>query len=54
MPVEFQKAIDRTINHAKNTFCFSDDILIVSKGEESEHAKLAGKVLKNLNDENVA
>ena len=22
MPVEFQKAMDRTINHAKNKFCF--------------------------------
>ena len=29
MPAEFQKAMDRTINHAKNTFCFLDDILIV-------------------------
>ena len=31
MPAEFQKAMDRTLNHAKNTFCFLDDILIVSK-----------------------
>ena len=37
MPAEFQKAMDRTINHAKNTFCFLDDILIVSKGSEIEH-----------------
>ena len=35
MPAEFQKAMDRTINHAKNTFCFLDDILIVSKGKKS-------------------
>ena len=35
MPAEFQKAMDRTVNHAKNTFCFLDDILIVSKGSET-------------------
>ena len=31
MSAEFQKAMNRTFNHAKNTFCFLDDILIVSK-----------------------
>ena len=40
MPAEFQKAMDRTLNHAKNTFWFLDDILIVSKGEKIEHEKL--------------
>ena len=54
MPAEIQKAMDRTISHAKNTFCVFDDILIVSKGEESEHAKLVEKVPKNLDDEKVA
>ena len=39
MPAEIQKSMDRTINHAKNTFCFADDILIVSKGSETEHEK---------------
>ena len=34
MPAEFQKAMDKTFNHAKNEFCFLDDILIVSKGNE--------------------
>ena len=29
MPAEFQKAMDSTLNHAENTFCFLDDILIV-------------------------
>ena len=33
MPDEYQKAMDRTVNHAKkHTFCFLDDFLIVSKG----------------------
>ena len=54
MPPEFQKAMDRTINHAKNTFCFLNDILIVSKGNETEHGKLIETVLKNLDDKNLA
>ena len=54
MPAEFQKAMDRTINHAKNTFCFLDDILIVSKGSEIEHANLVEAVLKKLDAENLA
>ena len=33
MAAEFQKAMDRTLNHAKNSFCFLNDILIVSKGK---------------------
>ena len=40
MPAEFQKTMDRTLNHSKNTFCFLDDLLIVSKGEEKDHEKL--------------
>ena len=48
MPSEFQKAIDRTLNHAKNTFCFLDDILIVSKGEKHEHEQLVTDVLKKI------
>ena len=39
MPAEFQKSMDRTLNHAKNTFCFIDDILIVSKGEAKDQEK---------------
>ena len=54
MPAEFQKSMDRTINHAKNTFCFLDDILIVSKGNEIEHGNLVEAVLKKLDAENLA
>ena len=54
MPAEFQKAMDRTLNHAKNTFCFLDDILIVSKGEAKEHEKLVHNVLQKLDNENLA
>ena len=50
MSAEFQKqkAMDRTINHAKNTFCFLDDFLNLSKGNEAEHGKLEETVLKIL------
>ena len=54
MPAEFQKAINRTINYAKNLFCFLDDILIKSKGSEQEHKKLALTILEKLDEENLA
>ena len=54
MPAEFQKTMDRTLNHAKNTFCFLDDILIVSKGSEQEHEKLIMNVLEKLDREHLA
>ena len=54
MSAEFQKARDRTLNHAKNTFCFLDDILIVSKRDEKEQKKLVLEVLKKLDDKNLA
>ena len=54
MPAEFQKAMDRTLNHSKNTLCFLDDILIVSKGSETEHKKLITDVLIKLNKENLS
>ena len=53
-PAEFQKAMDRTLNYSKNTFCFLDDILIVSKGEAKDHEKLVRNVLQKLDDENLA
>ena len=54
MPAEFQKAMDRTLNHFKNTFCLLDDILIVSKGEEKDHEKLVRNMLQKLDNENLA
>ena len=48
MTAEFQKAMDRTTNHAKNTFCFLVDILIVTKGNETEHGKSVENVLKKF------
>ena len=43
--------MDRTLNHAENTFCFLDGILIVSKGSEQEHEELIMNVLKKLDRE---
>ena len=54
MPAEFQKAMDRTLNHARNTFCFLNDILIVLKWDKKEHEKLVLEVLKKLKGENFA
>ena len=54
MPAEFQKAMDRTLNNSKNTFCFLDDIPIVSKGSELEHEKLITDVLMKLDKENLS
>ena len=34
MPAEFQKAMDYTLVGLTNTYCFLDDILIVSKGSK--------------------
>ena len=54
MPAEFQKAMDPTLNHSKNTFCFLYDILIVSKGSELEQEKLITDVLMKLDKENLS
>ena len=52
MPAEFSKGDGSYIlNQAKNTFCFLDDILIVSKGDKVEHEKLVLDVLKKLDHE---
>ena len=53
MPAEFQKAMDYTLFGLKNTHCFLDDILIVSKGSLEEHEDYVMNCLKRRNDENV-
>ena len=40
MPSEFRMALDYTLIGLENTFCFLDDILIVSKGSEDNHFQL--------------
>ena len=53
MPAEFQKAMDYTLIGLKNTFCFLDDILIVSKGSEEDLFQLALDCLKKLDADNL-
>ena len=52
MPAEFQKAMDYTLIGLENTYCFLDDILIVSKGSLNEHKNYVMKCLQRLDDEN--
>ena len=40
MPADCQKAMDYALIGLENTFCFLDDILIVSKGSDEDHFKL--------------
>ena len=53
MPAEFQKAIDYTLAGLDNTFCFLDDILIVSRGEIEQLLDLVRKCLIKLDQENL-
>ena len=53
MPAEFQKAIDCTLAGLDNTFCFLDDILIVSRGGIETHLDLVRKGLIKLDQENL-
>ena len=53
MPAEFQKAIDCTLAGLENTFCFLDDILIVSRGGIENHLDLVRKCLIKLDLENL-
>ena len=53
MPAEFPKAMDYTLIGSKNTFCFLDDILMVSKGSEAGHKQYVLKSLKRVDDENL-
>ena len=53
MPAEFQKATDYTLIGLKNTFCFLDDILIVSEGSEEDHFQLVLDCRKKLDADNL-
>ena len=53
MPAEFQKAMDYSLFGLNNTYCFLDDILIVSKGSLEEHKRYVMKCLKRLDDEQL-
>ena len=48
MPVEFQKAIDLTLNNERDTFAFLDDILIISHGTKDDHINKLKRILDKL------
>ena len=54
MPAEFQRAKDCTLVGLNNTFCFLDNILIVSIGRIEDHLVLVGKCLIKLDEENLS
>ena len=53
MPAEFQKALVCTLTRPKNTFCFLDDILIVSRVRLENQLDLVRKCLIKLDEENL-
>ena len=53
MPAEFQKAIGSTLACLNITFCFLDDILIVSRVRIEDHLDLVRKCLIKLDQENL-
>ena len=53
MPAEFQKAMDYTLVGLPNTYCFLDDIIIVSTGTETDHLAYVTKCLKKLDEDNL-
>ena len=48
--VKFEKTIETTVIHITNTYCFLDDILIVSSGTLAEHLDLVKKCVNKLDD----
>ena len=53
MPAEFQKAMDYTLVGLTNTYCFLDDILIVSKRSKESHIQYVYKCLQKLDADNL-
>ena len=53
MPAEFQKAMDYTLVVLSKTYCFLDDIIVVSKGNKESHLKYVYKCLQKLEADNL-
>ena len=51
MPAEFQKATDYTLVGLQNTYCFLDDIIIVSTGTGTDRLAYVTKCVKKLDEE---
>ena len=53
MPAEFQKAMDYTLVCLQNSYCFLDEIIIVSSGTDTDHLAYVTKCSKKLDDDNL-
>ena len=53
IPAAFQKVMDYTLVGLQNTYCFLDDIIVVSRGSKEDHLKLVYKCLKKLDEDNL-
>ena len=53
MPAAFLKVIDYFLIGFQNTYCFLDDIIVVSRGSKEDHLKLVYKCLKKLDEDNL-
>ena len=54
MPDTFQKTIDKTLQNVKTKFAYLDDILVITKGNLQDHETEIDKIMKKLNEENLA
>ena len=54
MPATFQKTIDVTLRNFHNKFAFLDDILVITKGNITDHEEELDKILFLLDKENLA
>ena len=53
-PATFQKTIDVTLRNCHIKFAFLDDILVITKGNISDHEKELDRILYLLDKENLA
>ena len=53
MSAEFQKAMDYTLVGLSNTYCFLDDIIVVSKGTKESHLQYVYKCIQKLDADNL-
>ena len=54
MPATFQKTIDVTLRNCHNKFAFLDELLVLTKGNITDHEKELDKIFFLLDKENLA
>ena len=54
MPATFQKTIDKTLENINTKFAYLDDTLVITKGSLQEHKNELDKIMRKLNEENLA